>query len=383
MTAHPDPKHDDLADTPGAVPSGPPAGLGEPAPARRSLVRLVVSMLVALALGAAVSLIHLPYAIMSPGPAVDVLGEQRSGDGSTVARIRVAGAPTYPTAGRLDFTTVRVRGGPGYAVNVVDVLAAWLAADQDVYSVDELFPPQVTQEQVAQENRVEMTGSQQVAAAVALRAVGYDVPLVLRVTRLVDGAPATGQLQAGDVLVSIAGAPVANAEGLRAAIAAVRAGDAVEMVVRRGEAQVTVHPRTGTAPDGRTYVGIALAGDYRMPVAVTIDAGDVGGPSAGLMFALGIYDKLTDGALTGAASVAGTGTIDDGGAVGPIGGIAQKMAGARQAGASVFLAPAGSCPEVRGREPDGMTVVKVATFAEARAALEAVGRSQTGALARC
>lgn len=364
-----------------SAPPGPPAGA--PAPASRSLVRLAVLLMVAFVVGAALSLIHLPYAILSPGPATDVLGQERTADGTTQERILISGAPTFPTSGQLDFTTVRVRGGPGYAVNVVDVLSAWLAADEDVYPVDELFPPQATQEQVAQENRVEMTTSQQAAAAVAVRAAGHDVPQVLKVVRLADGSPSAGELQADDVLVSVAGAPVGDATALRAAIQARSPGARVEVVVHRGAADVTVHPRTATAPDGRIVLGIIVAADYRLPFTVKIDAGEVGGPSAGLMFALGIYDKLTDGALTGGATVAGTGTIDDAGTVGPIGGIRQKMVGARAAGASFFLTPAANCPDVLGREPEGMTVVKVGSFDQARSAVEAIGHGRTDSLPHC
>ena len=101
------------------------------------------------------------------------------------------------------------------------------------------------------------------------------------------------------------------------------------------------------------------------------------------MFSLGIYDKLTPGSLTGNRQVAGTGTIDDAGKVGPIGGIKQKLAGARAGGAEFFLAPADNCPEVVGAIPDGLEVFKVATFDEGRAAVEAIAKGRTGALPRC
>ncbi len=377
----------DLPGLAGASSHGPAAhaepGEAQPAPASRSLVRLVVGLVLAFALGAAVSLIHVPYAILSPGPATDVLGQERGSDGAMVDRIVISGAPTFRTTGSLDFTTVRVRGGPGYAVNIVDVLVAWLARDEDVYPADDLFPPQVTQEQVAEENRVEMAGSQQAAAAVAVRATGRQVPEVIKITGLVDKAPSAGELKAGDILVSFAGAAVTDGAALRSAIQRVPAGQVVEMVVQRDGTELTVHPRTGRADDGRTVLGILLSVDYRMPFTVKVDAGNVGGPSAGLMFALGIYDKLTDGAMTGGVAIAGTGTIDDTGTVGPIGGIAQKMVGARDAGATFFLAPAPNCPDVLGREPAGLTVVKVGTFAEANAAVSAIGRSQTDALPHC
>ena len=352
-------------------------------PTRRSVVRAAVLLAVAFALGAAVSLVHLPYAIMSPGPATDVLGTQEKADGSRVERIVISGRETYPTSGSLDFTTVRVVGGPGFAVNAVDVLTAWLDPNRDVFPVDALFPPDATKEQVAEENRVEMSSSQHAAAAVALRALGYDVPQVVSVARVSPDAPSAGELKAGDILVSIAGAPVTDPAATRAAVQKVSPGDTLDVVVERGGSQVTVHPKTGKADDGRTVLGVVLGVDYRMPFGVSIDAGNVGGPSAGLMFSLGVYDKLTEGELTGGKSIAGTGTINDDGSVGAIDGIRQKMVGARQAGASYFLAPGANCADVAGQAPEGMTVVKVETFDQARTAVESIGRGDTGSLPHC
>lgn len=370
-------------------PDGPvPEGEDQPdrtrrMPTRRSVVRAAVLLAVAFALGAAVSVVHLPYAIMSPGPATDVLGTQEKADGTRLDRIVITGRETYPTSGSLDFTTVRVVGGPGFPVNAVDVLTAWLDPNRDVFPVDALFPPDATKEQVAEDNRVEMSSSQHAAAAVALRALGYDVPQVVSVARVSPDAPSSGELKAGDILVSIGAAPATDPAATRAAIQKVAPGDTVDVIVERGGTQVTVHPRTGRADDGRTVLGVVLGVDYRMPFGVSIDAGNVGGPSAGLMFSLGVYDKLTEGELTGGTSIAGTGTINDNGSVGAIDGIRQKMVGARQAGASYFLAPGANCADVAGQAPEGMTVVKVDTFDQARAAVESIGRGDTGSLPHC
>jgi PDZ domain-containing protein len=126
---------------------------------------------------------------------------------------------------------------------------------------------------------------------------------------------------------------------------------------------------------------LGLAHDF--PATVRIDAGSIGGPSAGLMFSLGIYDKLTPGPLAGTENIAGTGTIDDQGRVGPIGGIRQKLAGARAGGSSYFLAPADNCNEVVGNIPGGLEVFKVSTFDDAKAAVEAIAKHRTGALPHC
>ena len=141
--------------------------------------------------------------------------------------------------------------------------------------------------------------------------------------------------------------------------------------MRRDGSERTVQARTAEV-DGRTVIGVSLRLDYDLPVDVTINTGSVGGPSAGLMFSLAIYDVLTPGELTGARDIAGTGTMEDDGSVGPIGGIRQKLVGARAAGADYFLAPAENCDEVIGHVPDGLRVVRVATFDEGLGAVEAI-----------
>lgn len=130
-------------------------------------------------------------------------------------------------------------------------------------------------------------------------------------------------------------------------------------------------------------IGVFLSIDYELPVKVTINAGGVGGPSAGLMFGLAIHDVLTPGAATGGQVIAGTGTLDPDGVVGPIGGIRQKMVGARDDGAQWFLAPADNCAEVAGSVPDGLRVVKVGTYAEGVSALKAIGTGTGDSLATC
>ena len=180
--------------------------------------------------------------------------------------------------------------------------------------------------------------------------------------RRVDGAgpgtcpqpPRQGQLKAGDFLVSCGGANASAAAAIRAAVQRVTVGDAVDVVVTRDGAKVTAKPSTRQASDGRTILGIVLTPTYKLPFPVKIDAGNVGGPSAGLMFSLVIYDKLTEGAMTGGAKIAGTGTIDDSGKVGPIGGIRQKVVGAQHAGATFFLAPEANCAELAGKVPEGI-----------------------------
>jgi PDZ domain-containing protein len=326
------------------------------------------------------SVVHLPYAVMSPGPTKDTLGT--SGDQNKPI-ISISGLPTYPTDGALRFTTVRVEGGPGYPVDAWDILQAWVDPARDVFPVDQVFDPQVTQEEVAEENAIQMEGSQEEATAVALRAIGKEVPTHVAIAGITDSSKAKGLLKVGDRLDRIDDEPVTTTQMLRDALQKKKPGETVAMTVTRAGKEQTVEVPTVEGQGGRTALGVLLGLDHDFPAKVTIDAGAIGGPSAGLMFSLGIYDKLTPGPLAGGHEIAGTGTIDDQGQVGPIGGIRQKLAGARSDGAAFFLAPADNCNEVVGHVPDGLEVFKVATFDDARTAVEAIAKGRTGSLPRC
>ena len=327
------------------------------------------------------SVVHLPYAVMSPGPTQDTLGTSIDGKGKPI--IAISGLPTYPTDGALRFTTVRVEGGPGYPVDAWDILQAWIDPARDVLPVDDVFDPKVTQEQVAEENAIQMEGSQEEATAVALRAIGKQVPTHVAIAGITDASKAKGVLEVGDRLDRIDGVEITSTQAVRDVLQKKKPGDTVSMTVTRKGKEQTLEVPTVAGQGGRTALGVLLGLDHDFPAKVTIDAGAIGGPSAGLMFSLGIYDKLTPGPLAGGRQIAGTGTIDDEGKVGPIGGIRQKLAGARSDGAAYFLAPADNCNEVVGHVPDGLDVFKVGTFDEARTAVEAIAKGQTGSLPRC
>jgi PDZ domain-containing protein len=184
-------------------------------------------------------------------------------------------------------------------------------------------------------------------------------------------APAEGKLRAGDVIVEVDGQSVDGGATLRDIITKHKPGEPVSLVVERSGQRREVTVKTVKSPDdGRAIVGITTVDEADYPFDVNISLKDVGGPSAGLMFALGVVDKLTPGSLTGGRYVAGTGTIDDQGDVGPIGGIPQKMIGARRAGARIFLAPAGNCAEAAENRPDGLRLVKVDSLSSALSSLE-------------
>lgn len=358
-------------------PSPPMSTRPRPDRPSRWVAALLSGAFLAMAVVATLSLVPLPYAVMSPGPVTDTLG--------TIGGQRIIEVPEeafHATDGRLFFTTVRVRGGPGERVTAFDVARAALDPSQDVYRAEDLFPRGATREQVSEENAAEMEGSQRVAAAVAERAMGQEVPLSVAVTAVVPDSAAVGLVEEGDVIVSVDGRAADSPSVVREAVRAHRPGDTVTIVVRRGAEELTIHPVLGER-EGVASLGIVMTGRYELPVEVAIHTGAIGGPSAGMMFALGIYDLLTPGALPAGEAIAGTGTLADDGRVGPIGGIRQKLVGARDGGASWFLSPADNCPEVVGRVPDGLRVVRVSTFDEALSAVERIATGDPDSLPTC
>ncbi len=343
---------------------------------RRSAAALI-AVFVFIALAAFASMVSVPYVVLKPGPITNTLGKLA---GSQL--ISVTGAQSFPTKGALDFTTVRVAGGPGYRVTVYDLLRAAVDPSQEIFDEDVYFPKGITDKQVEENNTAEMIDSQQEAIAVALKAAGQKVVQHVLIAQVSKDAPSAALLKAGDEIVAVDGKAVADTNAIRDAVGLHQPGEKVDLTLRRGSTTVDVSATTREA-DGRATVGVFLGVRFDFPIDVKIDAGDVGGPSAGTMFALGIYDKLTPGALTGGANIAGTGTIDYTGKVGPIGGIRQKLVGAREGGATWFLAPASNCDEVVGHVPDGLRVVRISTFDEAKSAVEAIGAKRADSLPTC
>lgn len=344
----------------------------------RNLWLLILAVVVVIAV-AALNLIHVPKVIMRPGPVTNTLGKT----GNTPV-IEVKGAKTYPTSGALDFTTVSMAGGPQYPVSVMDWLRAkYLDDDAEIYPEDIWFPQGATSQQVQQQSTAEMTNSQQTAEVVAMRAAGVTVPESVKVVQLQPGAAAQGTLKAQDVLTELNGHKITSLKSVSTVMAKVKAGTTVPVTVKRGSTTLHLKVPTSAGDDGHAVFGIAISPSYQFPYQVKVNAGDVGGPSAGTMFTLAIYDLLTPGALTGGHKIAGTGTMSEDGSVGPIGGIREKMLGAKRAGAKFFLAPNSDCNEAKGHVPAGLTVIKVDNLQEALAAVKKVAAGKTSGFAGC
>jgi Lon-like protease len=324
-----------------------------------SLLTVVVLGVLA---GVALMLVKVDQVVYHPGPVYDTLGSINE---TPVVQLG-EGLETFETEGRLYFTTISVAGGPGDPLSAWDWLVARWTPSTTVVPREQVFPENVTREQVRDQNTALMQHSQEDAAVVALRTQGIEVPEQIVVAQVIVDTPADGVLEVDDQILTVAGETMTDAEAVRSRLQEVEAGQSVSMTIRRDGEEVSLEvPTVRNEETDRTIVGVYLAPKYDLPYEVTIDAGNVGGSSAGLMFALAVYDEITPGALTGGKTFAGTGTISGTGQVGTIGGVKQKMHAAAGAAAEVFLTPAGNCAEVVGNEPGDLVVVPVETFKQA------------------
>ena len=322
---------------------------------QRTLAGLMaVPLLIGLWLAAV--LVPLPYVTYEPGLTVDVLAETHGRE-----IIQVRGEKSYRDDGQLRMTTVYV-SQPDARVNLFELMRDWLSPDASVYPYDAVYRQHETTAQNRREGAVEMVSSQDAAVATALEELGYHVKPGLEVLAVDQGAPADGALRVRDLFLEVNGAKVTSAQQVVRAVSDAPEGAPVTFVVRRAgkRVDVSVTPRR---TDGKQTIGIQLGTGYAFPFDVSVNIDEsIGGPSAGLMFSLGIYDTLTKGSLTGGATVAGTGTIDGRGRVGPIGGIQQKIVAARNAGAGLFLVPPDNCADAAGAPNGDMRLVKATTM---------------------
>ncbi len=311
------------------------------------------------------------YVALYPGPAEDAL-----------RIVQVPAERTYASSGEMLLTTVAVDAD----LDPMEWLRTAFSARVRQVPRDVLYPPGSGEEEVRRQNIAQMDESQVVAAAAALRELGHEVDLAPRGAEVVEVDPelrAGRTLTRGDIIVEVADQPIADAGTAVAAVDGYEPGDEIHLTIRRDGEHLRVPVTLAADPDapGGVVVGALLRDHVVLPVDVRIDAGQVGGPSAGLMFALAIVDALGPDDLTGGRVIAGTGTLDVDGSVGSIGGISQKVLGAveREDGraASVFLVPADNLDEARGAPVDqGLLLVPVATLADALDALRELRAGQ-------
>jgi PDZ domain-containing protein len=345
---------------------------------RRRTVTLTLSGVLLAAFGLGVYFQPVPYAEMTPGPTFDTLGSYQG-----TPLITVSGHPTFPTHGQLRMVTVGV-SNQDYQMPLGTAILGWLNTDQAIVPKETIYPPNTTQQQSDQQNAIEFSDSQNSAISAALSSLGIKPDGTEVVVAAVNaGAPADGKLDAGDVIESIDGKAItapgqAGLQQVTAAVEQVTPGGNVTFEVERAGKKQTVVTGTTKNEQGKAAVGIAVESENTYPFTVDIQLNGVGGPSAGMMFALGIIDKLTPGGdITGGRIVAGTGTIDASGSVGAIGGIQMKTLAARRDGATVFLAPADNCADAKANAPAGLELVKVSTLQDALNALADLREGKT------
>jgi Lon-like protease len=297
-----------------------------------------------------------PYVILSPGPTYNTLGTDESGNSIIV----INGTKPKNTTGHLNLTTVNVSTQPLTAFAALD---GWLLHDEVVVPKTSIYPPGKSQKQVDQQNIQDFAQSQDSATSAAFCELGY--PSGFGVISVDAKGPSHNRLRPGDGLRTLNGKSVDSTAKLTGVLQALSPGTTATVSVVRNNKPAVVEVKLTKPPKGAkgARLGIVVSQTCLAPFEVDLGLGnEIGGPSAGLMFALGIMDKVGSRDLTKGRFIAGTGTIKADGTVGPIGGIALKMIAARHKGATVFLAPAGNCGDVRGAIPKGLNVVKVDTL---------------------
>lgn len=334
----------------------------------RGATVLVGAVLIAL-LGLGVTVAPVPYVVLQPGPTVDTLGER---DGVPVIEIEGEGLAADGTAGEnageLRLTTVSVRPD----ISVLDAVWAWFDDEEAVVPAELVYPPGQSRQEVEERNTEQFTRSQSAAEAAAMRHLGY--PVRVSVADVAAGGPAAGVLAPGDIITAVDGTEVNQTEDLTRLVSERPVGTTLEVEYERDGEPATAKLTTAPDPEDANVsrIGVVITAEVDHPYELTIELDRIGGPSAGLMFALGIIDKIDPEDLTGGRIIAGTGSITADGEVGPIGGVPQKLVAARAAGATAFLVPAANCPEAVANAPDGLILIEVETLTDALDGLAAL-----------
>ena len=300
----------------------------------------------------------MPYAAEGPGPTYNTLADY---EGKNI--VDISGTEVDRTDGNLNMTTVSVRT----QMTLAQAMSRWLLSDDTLVPIESIFPPDMSEEEITEQNQLAFTDSESSATLAAYSYLGR--PTVVEVVEVMPEAPAKDLVMVGDQIVSIDDASVHSPTQLREMIAGKNPGDKVKIGFSGGgQHEVTLGENPHT---GKGFLGITMTSVPADNTKIEYNLEDIGGPSAGLMFSLAVVDKLSPGSLTGGKFIAGTGTIDEAGAVGPIGGITHKVRAAKDAGAQVFLTPAANCAEAASAKVEGITLLKVGTLDEAVRQLDA------------
>jgi len=329
--------------------------------------RFWLKVFVLVALSVAVLTVRLPLLILQPGPTRDV------------AKLIQIEAPTYKSKGSFLLTTALVTDVDG--ITLPSALRAAFSSKQELVDKEAIFPSGSTRVNTDRIHAAQMSESQEVAAVAALHELKMPAAPDGAFVREVTGKIAAAKLRPGDVIVAVDGAAVVDRDDLKKIVAKHRGGDELGLTIRRDGQTKQVRLKTFVSPatkgqPAKTRLGVLVIQSNRLPINVSIDAGDIGGPSAGLIFGLAIYDALGPLDLTKGRTIAGTGTISnaDGrfGTVGPIGAVAEKVTAAAAKGVKIFIAPKANLKQARAAAPKTMLVVGASTLHQAIAALQAL-----------
>lgn len=352
-----------------------------------------VSAVATCALLAGAFILPSSYVKEGPGPLFDVLGTYQEKE-----VIEVSGAPSYKTFGKMNMTTVSVSGGPYTELSGAEAFYSWLAFDGNrslVVPTDALYP-HVSHEQATAATGAQMADSQTQAKVAAMRELKMAVNEKVQVLSTVEGSPAASALKADDRIVKVGEKQIETLTDVPKAVDASN-GSPIDVTVERNGTQQTFKLTPVRSSDNSRWIlGAGLKQSYDLPAHVQYNLDGVGGPSAGLMLALGTVDKLSEGTLLAdedaggdpyRSYISGTGTIDADGKVGAIGGIKYKILATGRYGARYFLAPKENCDSIvkmQAQDPDlfnyyhagqvsgTMTVIPVSTLDEAVKTVEAI-----------
>lgn len=340
-------------------------------PVKSRLPRSTQLLLTVLILAA--FLIKSPYVILSPGDPQNILG----------SAITISGTQVYPTTGKLSVTSVMVTDPDSY-ITGFDVLYSWIARDRAVLPRVEVYPEGETTEQSIKMGAQEMADSQLNATAAALKYLGYELSSKLIIGQVNEQSNAFKVLKVGDELLTVDNSRYETQAELASELEQKKPGDQVSVkVLRAGTNIVEQQIKLSARDDGTAFIGIGLRNQFDFPFDVKIRLAETGGPSGGLIFALGVIDKLTKEDLIRSRNVAGTGTITQDGLVGPIGGIAEKIIGASKAGVELFFTPIRNCEELEDideilntKAQAEMKIVPIATLSQAVSILRSPDTTQ-------
>lgn len=324
------------------------------------MARILTYLLSLVLLAWSAVLVPMPFVEFAPGSARDVTD-----------LVQIEGVDTTPIDGELKLLTINVFSNPSLA----ETVQAWLAPSRDLEFRQNVIPEGIDRREYFRLQQQQFSQAFEVAAAVGLRQAGYEVTITSRpvVFSVLPGGPADGVLEAGDKILEVEGQEVESAETMIEMLRGLEMGDTVRLRVKRGEEEIDVEIEAGrVAGLDRPGVGIlveTIASDIELPVDVTLGDSNIGGPSAGMMIAVTVYDLVSEDDLADGRVVAGTGTVSASGDVGPIGGIQEKVFAAADIGADLMLVPESQLVEARAVAPPGLPIVGVATIDEAIAAL--------------